>query len=457
MKKLVVFMIDALCSSDIEKMKEMPNFSRIVEEGSYVHHLHTVWPALTYCCHTSIVTGTYCNRHSIINNEKMNRGYRVQVQDSMGNITDEDIRESLGADKSVCWYSKKADVKNKTILDYARENGLTTCSIAWPVSAGADYTYNWPMIVPYHYEGEHPEYWLGNGNMTENLMKDYFWKYNRFQKGRLSDLDSLTMSLAPDIIEDYGQPDVMFIKMCDLDSARHGYGVYSQQAKDQLKKHDDEFGVILEAIRRFGDYENTNFVIMGDHGQTNLTASFSMNKALKDAGFIELNEEGRIVSYKALAHSAALTCYITLADPDDEKTRKEVRDFLEAYKNDEKLKLRYVYDRRQADEIYHVDGPFDFIVESANPISFSDRLSDTELWVDIEPGSHKMGVATHGGSPEREENTLFVAFGPSVRKGVVIEHGNMVDEAVTMAAMTGFEMPGTDGKIMEELLYESNN
>ena len=47
MKKLVVFMIDALCSSDIELMKEMPYFSEVIENGSYVHHLHTVWPALT--------------------------------------------------------------------------------------------------------------------------------------------------------------------------------------------------------------------------------------------------------------------------------------------------------------------------------------------------------------------------------------------------------------------------
>ena len=454
MKKLCVFMIDALCSSDIEQMKSLPNFGPVIEKGSYVHHMHTVWPALTYCCHTSIVTGTYCDRHSIINNEKMNRGYTKEMQDTNGNITDEDLRYAETQGKTAVWYSKKKDVKDPTILDYARENGLTTCSIAWPVSAGADYTYNWPMIVPYHYEGEHPEYWLGHGNMTENLMKDYFWRYSRFQKGVLSDLDALTMSITPDIIRDYGQPDVMFIKMCDLDSARHGYGVYSQQAKDQLKKHDYEFGVIVESIRRYGDLENTNFVIIGDHGQTDLTHIFAMNKALKDAGFIEVNEQGRLVSYKAMAHSAALTCYITLSDPDDLETKQQVRSFLESLKDDPILKLRYVYDQKQAQEIYHVAGPFDFIVESSNPISFSDRLSDESIWTVIEPGSHKYGVATHGGSPEREENTLFIAAGPSVKQGVVLEHGNMVDEAVTMAAMCGFDMPNTDGRLMEELLVK---
>ena len=48
MKKLLVFMIDALCSSDIEYMKTLPNFKTIIENGSYVHHLYPVHPALTY-------------------------------------------------------------------------------------------------------------------------------------------------------------------------------------------------------------------------------------------------------------------------------------------------------------------------------------------------------------------------------------------------------------------------
>ena len=452
MKKLVVFMIDALCSYDIDLMKKMPNFSKIINEGSYVHHMHTVWPALTYCCHTSIVTGTYCNRHGIINNEKMNRGYKIEMQDLSGRITDEDLRYSDFKDKTACWYSKKSDVKVPTILDYARENGLTTCSLAWPVSAGGDYTFNWPMIVPYHYEGEHPEYWLGNGNMTQNIMDRYFWRYKRFQMGALSDLDGLTMSLAPDIIRDYGQPDVMLIKMCDLDSARHSYGVYSQQAKDQLKKHDNEFGVIYESIRRYGDLENTNFVINGDHGQTDLKYCYNMNKALRDAGFIEIDDNGRLISYKAIAHSACLTCYITLSDPNDETLKEEVKQFLEKLKEDPIVKLRYVYDSKQAEKIYHVAGPFDFIVESDNPLSFNDNLDSDELWYEIVPGSHKYGVATHGGSPEREENTLFIASGPSVKKGVVVEHGNMVDEAVTMAKMIGFDMPNTDGNVIKELL-----
>ena len=74
MKKLFVFMIDALCSCDIEVMKEMKNFGEIINNGSYVHHMYPVHPALTYCCHTSIVTGKYVEGHGICNNELLKRG-----------------------------------------------------------------------------------------------------------------------------------------------------------------------------------------------------------------------------------------------------------------------------------------------------------------------------------------------------------------------------------------------
>lgn len=431
MKKLFVFMIDALCASDIEKMKEMPNFSKIINNGSYVASLEPVWPALTYSCHTSIVTGTYVDRHSICNNEVMERGCKP------GDV----------------WYGYKSQVKDPTILDYARENGLTTASIAWPVSAGANYTYNWPMIVPYKYKDYDAEKYL-YGNATDNLLEKYFWKYGLHQKGPDAELDRLTMAVAPDLIRDFGQPDVMFVKMCDLDTQRHNYGVYSEETYIQLRRHDLELGVLLESIKRYGDYENTNFVIMGDHGQTNIEDVLNINVLLKQAGFIRTDENGEIIDCDCYAHSTALTCCIELKNPDDKKMAKKVKDFLLTLKEDKDIQLRYVYDKEEMKEIFRVDGPFDFITESNRDISFSDKLDKDTIWASTEPGDHKIGRATHGSRGDRKETTLFIASGPSVKKGVVIEKANMVDEAVTMAKMIGFDMPNTDGRILHELLVE---
>lgn len=431
MKKLFVFMLDALCSCDIEAMKTMKNFNEIIENGSYVHHMYPVHPALTYCCHTSIVTGKYVEGHGICNNELLKRG-----------LWPNDV-----------WFGMKKDVKAPTLLDYARDLGLTTCSISWPVSGGADYTYNMPMIVPYHYEGYEPEKYL-KGTATDNLMDAYFWKYGRYLKGSDRSLDLYTMAIAPDIIRDFGQPDVMLVKMCDLDSVRHTYGVYHEKTKEQLRKHDEELGVLLETIRRYGDYENTNFVIMGDHGQTDIESVLQFNELLKENGFIRTDGKGNVVDCDCYAHSACLTTFIELAHPEDEVMKEKVYQFLKGLMDDPDIQLLYVLNKEEMKGKYHVDGPFDFVIESKRNISFGDRVDTGEIWSKRIPGEHKVGAATHGSRPERAENTLFIASGPSVKKGVVIPQADMVDEAITMAKMIGFDMPNTDGKLLKEILKD---
>ena len=431
MKKLFVFNIDALCSSDIEYMKTLPHFGPVIEKGSYVHHMLPVHPALTYSCHTSIITGKYVDGHGITNNEKLERGCM----------------------SSDVWFGMKSDVKAPTLLDHAREKGLTTCSISWPVSAKADYTYNMPMFVPYHYEGYYPEQYLW-GNATDNLMEEYFWKYGRYLKGEDRSLDLFTMALAPDIIRDHGQPDVMLVKMCDLDSVRHQYGVYHEKTRSQLRKHDEEFGVLMESLKRYGDLEDTNIVIMGDHGQTDITDVVNINKLFADEGLIRYDDSGKITSWDVYGHSACLSCFVELRDPENAEIRDRVEKLLYSLKDDPQIQLLYVLNKEEMKKEYHLAGPFDYVIESRRDISFAfdDNMNIPSIWQSKIPGDHHIGMATHGSRPDREENTLFIACGPSIRRGEVIETANMVDEAATMAEMCGFEMPDTDGRVLWEML-----
>ena len=349
------------------------------------------------------------------------------------------------------WYGKKEDVKVPTLLDRARERGLTTCSLSWPVSGGADYDMNMPMIVPYGYEGWDPEPYL-EGMATKNLMERYFYKHGRYIKGPGRSLDLLTMSLALDILEDYEQPDVMLVKMCDLDGSRHQYGVYDERVQDQLRRHDEEFGAIVEALRRKGTRKETNLVILGDHGQTDIEEVIHLNVLLREAGFIRVKEDGRLDSFDAVIHSTGLGAYVELYDPQDLVMKERVRTYLESLKEDPRVKLAYVMDKEEAKRVYHVDGPFDFILESELPISFGERFDCESIYGSRIPGNHKIGAATHGGGPGRKEVTAFMAAGPDVRPGVVVERRPMVDEAPTMARMLGFSMPDADGTAIEEIL-----
>lgn len=427
-QKLLVFCLDALCTMDIEFMKTLPCFGWIIENGSYVKHIEPTYPSLTYPCHTSIITGNYVDKHKISHNEMVTPG-RINSP----------------------WYNQRSDVKCKTLLDYGKEHGFSTCSISWPVSGGADYDFNMPMIVPYGYIGPNPDQFLVN-NATDNLMNDYYWKYGRYLKGVDRSLDLYTMALAPDIIRDYNQPDIMLVKMCDLDSVRHKHGIDNEHVKEQLRKHEYELEVIMESIKRYGDFENTHFVILGDHGQIDIDYVLNFNVLLKQAGFIRVDENEELIDYDAYCHSAALSAWIELANPEDEEMKKKVYDFLIKIKNDGKYDIEYVFTKEEVSEQYHLSGNFEFVIEGRNAISFSNNFKGDQVIGHIETNDYKTSKASHGALPFKNQTTTFIACGPNVKKGVVIERGKMVDEAPTMAAMLGFEMLDIDGQCIKEII-----
>lgn len=426
--KLFVLCLDALTSSDLDQMRQLPNFKWLFEEGSYVKHIEPIYPSFTYPCHCTIITGNTVKNHGVPHNEKL----EIENPHSP-------------------WYNQRADVKCPTIFDYAKEAGYVTCSLSWPVSGKADIDLNMPMIIPMKYTGDDPGQFL-YGNASDELMDRYFWKYSRYLKGKDRSLDLYTMALAPDIIRDYHQPDVMFVKMCDLDSARHVNGVYSEEAEEQLRKHNYEFGVLLDSIRRYGDFEHTNFVVLGDHGQQNITRNLNVNVLLRDAGFIRCDEEGKLVDYDAYCHSVSLSAWIVLKDPSDDKMREKVYTFLRSLRDDPTYNIGYLYTKQEADELFGLVGPLDFVIEGKEPMNFSSTLQGKDAFeMYLRPGQY-FSVASHGHLPWRDETTTFIAAGPNVAKGVAIERSQMINEAPTMAAMLGLQMKNTDGKVIQELL-----
>lgn len=429
MAKLLVFCIDALCAQDIAYIGTLPCFGRLLREGALVEKIEPVFPALTYTCHTTILTGVRASRHGILHNEMLQRGGRSGAP----------------------WHCMKRDVKVPTLLDAARAQGLKVCSLSWPVSGGADYDMNMPMIVPYDYQGYEPERYL-EGTATRNLMERYYEKHGRFLKGPDRSLDLYTMALALDILEDFEQPDVMLVKMCDLDSVRHTCGVYHERAKVQLRRHDEELAALLSVLRRRGTLEETNVVVLGDHGQTDIRDVFLLNVLFKQQGLLETDQEGNVTRFEAFCHSTGLAGLIEVRDPGDAALLRRVRALLESLRAEESVQLSTVMDAEQAREAFGAWGPFDFVVESALPISFGEAAGGDSLWGSLQPGDHKIGAATHGGTPRREEVTTFFAWGPSVRSGVRVDRRDMTDEAPTMAKMLGIRMENIDGAPMDEIL-----
>ena len=64
-----VISMDALVQKDLELMRNMPAFHYLLENGSYVKDFRSIYPTLTYPCHTTMSTGCYPCKHGITSNE----------------------------------------------------------------------------------------------------------------------------------------------------------------------------------------------------------------------------------------------------------------------------------------------------------------------------------------------------------------------------------------------------
>lgn len=65
MSKLLVISIDSMISEDVPLLLAMPALRRLGDRVAVARDLAPVYPALTYPCHVSILTGTYPDRHGI--------------------------------------------------------------------------------------------------------------------------------------------------------------------------------------------------------------------------------------------------------------------------------------------------------------------------------------------------------------------------------------------------------
>ena len=65
---------------------------------------------------------------------------------------------------------------------------------------------------------------------------------------------------------------------------------------------------------------------------------------------------------------------------------------------------------------------------------------------------YKLAHGTHGHHPDKGPQPALIAFGPDIQPGAVVEKAGIVDIAPTVACALGFDMPGTDGRAVREIL-----
>ena len=237
-KRVIVLSIDGLPGYYIHKKefkKYAPYLYRHILKSKYNSSAFTVNPSLTYPAHTSMVTGKNPAEHGILYNSP------------------DTEMETTG------WMWYFSDIKSTTLYDYFRMAGKTTASVYWPVTAGADITWNIPQI------------WITkqkeDGKLLRLLSTPGLYQWLEKKTGitlveKSSDRDRFRAGME---IWNSKKPDLMLLYSMDLDTEQHVSGPESRETWKVLREIDRGFA---EFVRQTGLYKDkdTALLVVSDHG-----------------------------------------------------------------------------------------------------------------------------------------------------------------------------------------------
>ena len=423
-KKLVVISLDAMGATDLtpDKLAHLPNLKAIIDHVAHVKNVTGIYPTLTYPSHTSIITGTYPNRHGIVNNTKIQPN-------------------RLSPD----WYWYRKDIQTTPLYDVARKAGLTTAAFLWPVTAKAKINYNMAEIFP-------NRIWT-NQVLVSMQASSPIWlldmnrKYGKLRQGiKQPYLDDFVTASAIDTIVNH-QPDLTLIHLVDMDSMRHRYGVESDEAHAALKRHDLRVGQIIQATKDAHTYDDTVFAILGDHYQIDVTTMLRLNAVFAAQGWLTTTEDGLIQpDWQVLAKSADGSTYVYTHGDISPQT---IVDALSDVPGIEAIHTQDDFIKRGADPhaslMIEAQAGFYFIDNADGPVA---EMVDPDSI-----GQPERYMAVHGFDPEKPVyKTTIVYAGPGIKQGVTIDAANLVDEGPTFARILNLQYPvAPDGQVTSDI------
>lgn len=420
--KLVVISLDSMGFRDLDELCEfVPHLDQLIKRGTWVKRVKGIFPTLTYPSHTSIITGQYPAIHGIVNNTK------IQPQ-----------RESPD------WYWYRKDIKAMPLYDVAREAGLTTAAFLWPVTAGSKINYNLAEIFP-------NRIWTNQVLVSLKASSPLFLyqmnhRYGKLRRGiKQPWLDDFVTACAVDTIINK-RPDLTLIHLVDMDSMRHRNGVRSPQAKAALQRLDRRVAKIIQASRDAGTYDDTDFVILGDHYQINVDKMIHLNMVFANQGLLT-PIKGKS-TYKNNWRVTAKTCdgetYIYTKGYVDLNKLKQLIAGVEG--------VERIYSGAEAVKL-GADPKCSFLVEAKPGYYFTDEVNRPAIVEKVDPkslGTHDRYRAVHGYGPNQPNYfTTAIFVGPSINQGKEVATAHLVDEGPTFAKILGLHYPApTAGQVI---------
>jgi len=426
--KLLVISIDALNAKDYPYIQELSVFEKFMNQGSYVRSMDSVYPSLTYCCHTSIITGTYPEEHGIFHNEQY------------------DPDHYMGQD----WFWHAKDIKVATLFDYCKKAHLKTASLLWPVLASnTSITYNIPEIWSERGESS-TSLFFRHGSLK--LLPIVLKNRRLLNEKKQPNLDNFTEKSTCDLISKK-HIDFMTVHFTELDDIRHRTGVFSQESKQVLGKINQRLSRIMDVIDLKWGLDHTNIILLGDHGGNDFDKAIYLNTLFLKEGLLDVDEHKNISNWDAYANQAGGSVHVHLKDPSNSNLYQQVNDLIQKISASKDSPIKAFYTREDVHKHHHLFGSFSFVLEAKDGYIFRNDIKDKWI-VDVSGNSH-VYKSDHGFLPSHPNlKTALLALGPDIKKGLTIDRASLVDITPLISHLLKLKTPESKHQALLSLIKE---
>jgi len=404
---------DYVLDADKQGLK-IPNLRRLVAEGAHATGVTGVLPTVTYPSHTTMVTGVAPAKHGVIANSPF-----------------DPFSKNLNG-----WYWYAEDIRVPTLWDACAKARIVTGSVDWPVTVGANITFN---IVQYWRAENAEDRKVIRALSTPGLFAEAEGALGPYTDGNDYSVAGDVRRAAFNVyLLEKKKPRFHLSYFGALDEEEHKTGPYSAQTFAILEQLDAVIGQVRAAAERIGG-GRAIICVVSDHGFKLTVKEVNLNSALREAGLIELNEQGRVKSWRAFAWYGGGSAGIMLRDEKDDDARRIARDVLNRLANDPLSGMTKVADRGEA----RVMGGFPdaaFVVALRSGYRLGSKLQGP-VTLAVRP------AGTHGYAPDVPEmNSSFFIAGPGIAAGRDLGQIDMRDIAPTLAALLGVTLPSAEGR-----------
>ena len=400
-----------------------PTMQQLAFEGVRADGVRTVFPALTYPAHTTLVTGALPARHGITSN-----------------------RPFLAEGWTEAWIWESSRIRVPTLWSAVREAGGTTASVGWPVTVGAAIDWNVPDVWPEHYVQAD----FIAAVRAATTPPELFDELEREATGRLRGenfglgwlaREDRVGSIASYLFERY-RPTLLLMHLIGTDHMQHERGRNNPMTRRAVGAADRAIGQVVETVERLEMRDRVAIVIVGDHGSTNRHTQLRPNAWLVAAGMMEDRVDRG--AWRAAFHADGGSAFLRLREEGDD-TVAEVRRVVDAQPSGVRSLFRIV-ERDELDAL-GADPLAAFALAAQPGIEFSDLPG----LPDVRP----VHGATHGYHPGQPEMlTGFVGAGAGFRPGAAAPLLPIECVAPTVAALLGIPFHAPDGIVLPGLLSD---